>query len=201
MSEMTRWWEVGDLEEAWYKTTSVPREEPESADRAVDVILAGIPPGEAALEIGPGLGRIMKRLAGHFQSVSGVDFSKTIVRFAQEYLRKLPQCRVVLSNGRSLPFPVASFDFVYSFLCFQHMHDLETIQANVEESYRVLKPGGQCRIQTVNVAPFRDAAEGNHGWGFPDPRHFLEEFKRVGFAARVEVGLTHFQHIWITAIK
>ena len=129
-----------------------------------------------------------------FRFAFGVDVSPTLVRMSREYLRKYPQAYVEQGDGYTLPFHEEWFDFVFSVVVFHHMPTLEMVQSNLKEAYRVLRPGGLCRIQTIPRV--------NDGYQFPDRFAFAAEFVKVGFdLVSLEEGLTHESHLWITAMK
>jgi ubiquinone/menaquinone biosynthesis C-methylase UbiE len=50
-------------------------------------------------------------------------------------------------------FPDASFDYVISYIVFQHIPKTDIIYNYIRESLRVLKPGGRFRFQAKNCAP------------------------------------------------
>ncbi len=101
----------------------------------------------SVLEIGCGTGRITEFLARRFKTVAGIDISEEMIRVGKERLKNLPNVRLLATDGLSYPFPSLSFDFVFSFIVFQHMPDTATIRKNFEEISRVLKDGGIGKIQ------------------------------------------------------
>ena len=188
------WWEVDSIEKANLGDS-------DDADIAKNVatILRGVPDGSAALEIGSGPGRLMRKVAKHFGIVQGVDISQTMVDYANAGFHNLPQCRAFKGDGLTLPFDDATYDFVYSYTVFQHMHTREIVESYVREIYRVLRPGGMCRIQTVKGEPFK-SHDGNHAWLFADPNDFLNMFLAAGFTATLKFETVE-PHFWITAHK
>jgi ubiquinone/menaquinone biosynthesis C-methylase UbiE len=102
---------------------------------------------DRALEIGCGVGRTTRHLAGHFIRVDGVDVSPTMVRLARE--RGLPEnvALHVLSGQDLEAFSDGSFNFVFSHLVFQHVMADATIERYLNEIARVLMPGGIAVIQ------------------------------------------------------
>ncbi len=90
-----------------------------------------------ALDFGCGVGRLTAPLAFHFDRVDGVDISDAMIDHANRY--KHLGCVFQVSEER-LPFEDETFDFVYSNLCLQHMH--ETWQRiYIGEFVRVLRCG------------------------------------------------------------
>jgi cyclopropane fatty-acyl-phospholipid synthase-like methyltransferase len=128
----------------------------EETRKALALILQGIPlePAWHCLEIGCGIGRLMKALASRCARVTGVDLSERMAAWSREYLADAAAA-VVVNDGRSLPgIADASIDFVYSHLAFQHITLFEVVNDYLAEIRRVLQPGGWCRIQN-----WRDAAK------------------------------------------
>src|ERR1039458_7336986 len=83
-------------------------------------------PAEArrALEIGCGPGRLMLPMSAHFGEIHGVDISAEMAAKAQEALRGVPHAHVHVTTGDGLGmFPDESFDFIYSYIVFQHIPD------------------------------------------------------------------------------
>ncbi len=114
---------------------------------------AGNPRARRALEIGCGLGRLMRHLACWFGEIHGVDVSDEMVRLAREKLAAIPHAHVHVNRGADLAaFADDSFDFVYSYAVFQHIPSRQIVFAYLKEARRVLKPGGIFRFQ-VNGLP------------------------------------------------
>lgn len=201
---MRDWWQdISSEQEAWEKIVGVPEVDPEDTKRNVEFILNGCTSGVSlnALDIGAGMGRLVKEMGKKFRSVTGVDISEPMVEYAKKYLGESMFLRVLKGDGSHLPVESGSFHFAYSYISFQHMHTLEVVRTNIEEIYRVLKPNGMCRIQTVKGKSYRSEKDNNHAYLFEDENDFLQLFLDAGFDAKVMVGGTHFQHIWVTGVK
>ena len=144
---------------AWYVDTSLSFDDPDmdqfwrQGERIVEIALdeapAKAPAGRAvAVEIGSGLGRNCKAMAGRFDRVVGVDIAPEMVRRATELV---PEAEFHLVDGASLtPIADASADLVFSFTVFQHIPDLAVIQRYIAEAGRVLRPGGVFAFQWNN---------------------------------------------------
>lgn len=91
------------------------------------------------LEIGCGVGRLLK--PGYW----GIDISEKMLDIARE---RNPDAKVIHSNGRTIPLSANKFDFVYSYLVFQHLPK-DAVAGYIEEAYRVLKPGGKFIFQCI----------------------------------------------------
>ncbi len=157
-------WNRRALEDANYYVAFGRRDQPDEEFFATGVELAqGLarelkrlqptPAGWRALEIGCGLGRLMRPLAGHFAEIHGVDVSDEMVGRAQEKLGGTLNARVHLSGGADLAmFPDGHFDFVYSYAVFQHIPNREVVFQYLREARRVMRTGGVFRFQ-VNGLP------------------------------------------------
>ena len=83
----------------------------------------------------------------------------------RENLRQCPNAYVHLNSGSDLSlFGTADFDFVYSALVFQHIPVAEVITRYLEESVRVLKPGGVLCCQTRGVAASSEPGDESDTW-------------------------------------
>ena len=105
--------------------------------------------GLRALDAGCGGGRYtvaLKRFG--FQQVVGVDFSEPGIRDARARLHKSRLKGISFRNGSvlSMPFPDASFDFVFSNGVLHHTKDMSR---GVHELLRVLKSGGRGFVYVI----------------------------------------------------
>jgi SAM-dependent methyltransferase len=196
-------WEIKSDSEIWPLIVGKDAEDSIETEQQVAVILDGIPKGGLALEIGAGIGRLLRAVykTERFGEVVGVDSSMSMQLASQEYLG--PQSTVYLNDGINLPFPDENFDFVYSFTAFQHMVSLAIVHRNLNEIQRVLKVGGLCRIQTIssNGDDPRDLKTYD-GRVFISVDEFADQFRDVGLEViATAAGLTHPKHIWVTARK
>ncbi len=96
----------------------------------------------AALDFGCGVGRLSQALAGHFQTVVGVDISPAMIELADRYNRFPDRCQYRLNARADLSLCEGdSFDFIYSFITLQHMQPRYS-RAYLAEFLRLLAPGG-----------------------------------------------------------
>lgn len=91
------------------------------------------------LEIGCGVGRLMKR--GDY----GIDISLGMLGIAK---RRKPECTFAHTVDGVIPFNNNTFDNVYCYLVFQHLKP-DSIQSYMNETYRVLKLGGKFTFQFI----------------------------------------------------
>ena len=101
-----------------------------------------------ALEIGCGPGRLMRPMSRFFGEIHGVDISDEMVRLACDQLKDIPHAHVHVTPDSSLGmFPEDCFDFVYSYIVFQHIPTRDVVLNYLREARRVVKPGGIVRCQ------------------------------------------------------
>ncbi|HET8721027.1 MAG TPA: class I SAM-dependent methyltransferase [Nitrospira sp.] len=101
------------------------------------------PETKTALEIGHGGGRLLAAASRSFQFVIGVDIHDENDK-VQAALRErgVSNARLFKTEGAQLPVGSAQVDCVYSFIVLQHVETYAVFRRYVEETFRVLKPGG-----------------------------------------------------------
>lgn len=108
------------------------------------VRLISLQPGQSLLDIGCGSGEVIRRArrksAGGV-SFYGIDPSEDMLEVARHKLRDAPNVTLERGSGEQAPFPDASFDWVVSSLTFHHL-PLDLKRRTLQESYRLLRPGG-----------------------------------------------------------
>jgi SAM-dependent methyltransferase len=151
------------------------------------------------LEIGCGVGRITKALAGFFGEVHAVDVSPEMIRLAREKLAGVPNVRLYVGNGADLSvLPDVPFHFAFSFIVFQHIPDKTIVESYIRDACRVLVPGALFKFQ-VEGGPVedRDAADTWHGVSFTEPE-MRDMAARCGFELRHTHGAgTQFFWLWM----
>jgi len=120
----------------------------------VDPLLLG---RETVLEIGCGAGWLLKPLASQFQEVYGVDVSGEMVRIGKELLADYKNIHLYHNDGVTLsPLPDKKFDFVFSYIVFQHIPSREIVRGYIREALRVLKPGGIFKFQVRGFSAYEE---------------------------------------------
>ncbi|HEY3054360.1 MAG TPA: methyltransferase domain-containing protein [Thermoanaerobaculia bacterium] len=109
---------------------------------------ASIGEGMVVVDVGCGTGTLL--LMGKAQHSAtlfvGIDPDPLIMRRARRKLiRAQADAQLLLAAAALLPFASASVDRILSTLTFHHL-DLESKVEALEESYRVLRPGGEIHI-------------------------------------------------------
>jgi ubiquinone/menaquinone biosynthesis C-methylase UbiE len=98
--------------------------------------------GHRVLEVGCGTGADLLQFANHGAIATGVDITDAHLELAKQ--RVAGRADVRFGDASLLPFPDASFDYVYSHGVIHHM---ERPQDAAREILRVLKPGGRFNVQ------------------------------------------------------
>lgn len=99
------------------------------------------------LEIGCGMGRLLRPLSPRVARVVGVDLSEEMLRRARDHCGSLPNVQVHLTGGDLGFLPDSSFDFVFSHIVFQHLPRKAYAERYFREAFRLLAPGGTFRVQ------------------------------------------------------
>jgi 2-polyprenyl-3-methyl-5-hydroxy-6-metoxy-1,4-benzoquinol methylase len=113
--------------------------------------LAGDVVGKDVLDVGCGEGRFCRMLSRRGASTVGVDPTQKLLDAARS---KHPEGVYHLARGESLPFEVASFDLVISYIV---LIDITDFRSAIREMARVLRPGGCLLIANLN--PFATTRE------------------------------------------
>ncbi len=107
---------------------------------------------EIVLEIGSGIGRMTAYLAERFKRVYGTDVSPNMINQARENLKAVDNVQLDIGNGYDLEiYEDGQFDFVFSYLTFQHITDKKITMNYIREAGRVLKSGGYFYFQVNNL--------------------------------------------------
>ncbi|MFN8388678.1 MAG: glycosyltransferase [Bdellovibrionota bacterium] len=100
-----------------------------------------------ALEIGCGVGRLLRAASTQFQKVIGIDISHVALEEAKRLLSDVANVELQTGNGSDLqPIADESVDFVYSFAALGSM-PVQVFAGYLLECNRVLKGGGIARLQ------------------------------------------------------
>jgi SAM-dependent methyltransferase len=203
-------WGVPTLEQAQHERVTVPPQpaawDEAHQERLIDQLFGDVGPASSArlLDFGCGVGRLARPLARRGCRLVAADVSPQMLAHCAAYCAGLPGIEHVLCDGWGVPaVPAASIDGAYSFYVFQHMPSLDMARAAIADLHRVLRPGGWCKIQTVDIgtdAPV--TAVGFHG--LRQTAAFMLDCGRcAGFGhLRLEVTLTeHPEHIILTGRK
>lgn len=108
--------------------------------------LEDIPEGAAALDVGCGGGRTIKKLAAKMRQVYGIDWAAGSVAASRGHNKRLMaegRVHVEQASVSRLPFADDTFDLVTA---IETQYYWPNIQGDVKEILRVLKPGGRLMV-------------------------------------------------------
>jgi ubiquinone/menaquinone biosynthesis C-methylase UbiE len=113
--------------------------------------MVGINPTDDFLEIGCGIGRVGRALAPLCAHWTGADISPNMVEVARQRLQDLENVNLVeLATVGLAEFEGNSFDAVYCTVVFMHLFEWDRFRY-VQEAFRVLRPGGRCYFDNVDI--------------------------------------------------
>ena len=116
----------------------------------------------ALLDVGSGDAKILTYLAPHFDSVTGIDVSESMLGEAGKRVKESGITNIRLKQGDACHFPdsVGKADLILSYQVAQHLEP-EEIKMHLQECKRVLNPGGMVGICSIPWANLRYLYESN----------------------------------------
>ena len=99
------------------------------------------------VEIGCGMGRLLRPLAPRVARVVGVDLSEEMLLRARQHCAPLSNVEFHRTDGDLGFLPDDAFDFVFSHIVFQHLPRKAYAERYFGEAFRLLSPGGIFRVQ------------------------------------------------------
>lgn len=143
-------------------------------------------PRSRVLDLGCGIGRVMKVLSPHCESILGCDVSDEMIARGHEYLSGLDNCHFLKVDGASLAeVEDESIDFLYSMLALIHI-DKRSAYRYYREFARVLRPDAPAWLQVQNmisdegVKTFEGVVESDYPLEFYTAEEFAFLLRRVG---------------------
>lgn len=138
--------------------------------------------GRRVLEVGLGYGTVSQRLAECGADYAGLDIAEGPAAMVNERLGRLgnggrAQCGSILAA----PFDDDSFDYVIAIGCYHHTGNM---QRSIDESYRVLRPGGLLIGMVYNGYSYRRWC---HAAG-PTMRYLLWDWLGIGSSPIATAG-------------
>src|SRR5262249_43861777 len=138
--------------------------------------------GARALEIGCGLGRILKPLSERIEKASGVDISTEMIARARRELAGSPHAQGFVPDGGLSGLAEAALDFVYSFIVFEHIPTKRAVARYLREAERVLKGQGIFRFQVDGRPRPPESAPDTWVGVWYEPEELRRELGGCGFA-------------------
>jgi SAM-dependent methyltransferase len=133
--DLTRFWAEGERD----------------LDTLLGALEVAVEPGDRVLEIGCGVGRLTRVLAGRAAVVQALDVSARMLELAEHHNPELDNVEWILGDGSTLAsIESAGVDRCVSHVVFQHIPDPEITLGYVRELGRVLRPGGWAAFQISN---------------------------------------------------
>lgn len=115
-----------------------------------------------ALDFGCGAGRLTQALAGHFETVLGIDVAPSMIALARTHNQHGDRCHYEVNDRPDLSrWPDASFDLIYTGRVLQHIEPRYST-AYVAEFVRLLAAGGYLSFDLPSEAGDAAAEAGGH---------------------------------------
>jgi SAM-dependent methyltransferase len=136
----------------------------EQGERDLDHVLgqlgAQIQTGDTVVDVGCGVGRLTRVIAGRASRVYAIDVSAEMLAQAKEHNAHLDNVEWVHGDGTTLqPIPDGSADAVVSHVVFQHIPNPQVTYGYVTEMGRVLRPGGWAAFQVSDNPSIHTATQ------------------------------------------
>jgi len=122
-----------------------------ATERTLDRI--GLKPGDRALEVGPGPGRLLLPAARRVLpggEVVGLDVQPGMIEQLEKRAASTPNLTALLGNAERMAIPSDSFDVVFLAMVLGEIPDRA---AALAECFRVLEPGGRLSISEMLADP------------------------------------------------
>jgi ubiquinone/menaquinone biosynthesis C-methylase UbiE len=142
--ERAKYYVIGSVEEKAFEITGS-----ESLQFLQNSV--GIDANDVVLEIGCGVGRVGKQVAPLCRRWIGCDVSPSMLAFAAERLRGLPNVELKETSGYNLHgIADGSIDLVYCTVVFMHLETWDRY-SYLLEAFRVLRTGGRVYVDNANL--------------------------------------------------
>ena len=154
----------------------------------------------AVLEIGCGVGRLLRPLATRAREVWGVDIAPTMIEQGRTNLAAAPNVHLHVTTGRLEMIPSRSLDLAYSIIVFQHIPSKAAVATYIGEVARTLKGGGIFKFQVDGRR--RSFWRGTDSWlgVWYQPKEIRLELEANDLAVLDTWG-EGTQYYWITAVR
>lgn len=174
MSFVSRYFDGKPLAEL--KKTITPSWSDENIKSHLDLIQV---PSDATkiLEVGSGIGRLLKAISSPTVKCIGYDASADMCREAATYLAgSNAEVRLCPGDGTLVATP-GVFDFAFCFTVFQHIPDTKAVTRYLQSMVKALHPGGVLVAQFLNR---HMAREGQPLWTYHDLDKIRDSLRGMG---------------------
>ena len=164
------------------------------------------PQGDTLIEVGAGFGRLADEYRG-YKRVVLFDYSRTLLREAQEILGGDPRYIFVAGNWYSMPFVSGLFDTIVQIRTLHHAADVPAVFGQLA---RIARPSATYVLEFAskkNLKAILRYATGQQNWSpfAPEPVEFVElnydfhprwirqELLNAGFEPQQMLTVSHFR--------
>ena len=140
------------------------------------------------LEIGCGAGRMVRPLSEVFGEVYAIDISHEMLKKARPLASGRPNVLLLQNSGDDLSmFGDGVFDFVFSWVVFQHIPSKAVISSYIQDVSRVLRPGSMFKFQIQGARIPEGHVDTWTGVGWTE-EEMLELAAKCGFSVKDSTG-------------
>jgi len=139
--------------------------------------LLNIPKINSILEVGCGIGRLLKELNKEIPVCVGFDASKDMIREGIQYCKETSVELIKCDGNGLLPLKDREFEYAFSIITFQHIPNTNTVKSYISEMYRLLKKEGFIKFQILanNEFPEKEL------WSYHNPEDLINHMNSLGF--------------------
>lgn len=130
------------------------------------------------LEVGCGVGRILKEISKDKDLCVGFDASKSMIDEGKIYCQNIDNIKLYNCNGDGLlNYDDLSFDYAFSFITFQHIPNTNAVLKYISEMYRLLEFSGKINIQFLTNDEFPE----KETWTYHNLDDIIFYMKKINF--------------------
>ncbi|MFQ5507210.1 MAG: class I SAM-dependent methyltransferase [Planctomycetota bacterium] len=159
-------------------------------------------PEARVVDLGCGIGRVLRELAPFCKEITGVDVSDEMIRQGRDYLESVPNARLLCNSGASLEeLATDSVDFLYSLLCLIHVGKRNCFRY-LREIKRVLRSDGRALLQFMNIQSPEGLEQfiGTVDTDFPLEFYTLAELEQLLGSVGLEIQSSHLDQCFINLV-